>query len=59
MTSHLAAVVSEIANALQVAGPAAERMRERERAQADDADALAAALRRAADALHLLQGGGV
>lgn len=52
---HLAAVVSDLANALQVAAPVAARMRERADALAQDAERLETAIERAAGALRQLQ----
>jgi hypothetical protein len=49
--------VSELANNLQVAIPAAARIQQRLDEQAQDAEMLDAALRRAAEALRQLQPG--
>jgi hypothetical protein len=51
----LAAAVSDLANALQVAGPVAARIRERTEALAQDAERLEAAVDRAAAAVRQLQ----
>lgn len=52
---HLAAVVSDIANALQVAAPAAARVRERAEALSQDAERLEAAVERAVRTVRELQ----
>ena len=52
---QLAAAVSELANALQVALPLAARLYERAEAQAQDAERLETALMRATDALRQMQ----
>lgn len=53
--ARLAAAVSVLANALQVALPLAARLEERAEAQAQDAERLETALVRATDALRQLQ----
>ena len=51
----LAAAVSDLANALQVAIPVAARLRERAEAMAEDIERLDLAVTRAGDALRRLQ----
>jgi hypothetical protein len=53
--ANLDAVISELANALQVALPAVARIRERTDALGEDTERLELAITRAADAMRRLQ----
>ena len=55
MNEQIAAAVSDLANALQVAAPVAARIRERADALAQDAERLESALERATKAVRQLQ----